>query len=86
MPYVSMAVTPSTVVKGQSATLTWMSINATNLVLSGVGPIGTDGSMAVWPAKNAATYMITATGTNGTMSASVSVVVKPPPPIQFPPH
>jgi hypothetical protein len=86
MPYVSMAVTPSTVVKGQSATLTWMSINATNLVLSGVGPIGTDGSMTVWPAKNAATYMITATGTNGTMSASVSVVVKPPPPIQFPPR
>ena len=86
LPFVALAASPGTVVKGQPATLTWMSLNATNLVLTGVGQVGSDGSTTVFPTKTASTFVITATGTNGTMSATASVVVKPPPPVQFPPH
>lgn len=86
LPFVSLVATPNSIVKGQSVTLTWMSLNATNLSLTGIGPVATDGSTTVAPLKNGATYVMTAMGTNGITTATVSVTVKPPPPIQFPPQ
>jgi hypothetical protein len=78
-PYVSLVVTPSTIVNGQSTTLTWMSLNATNLVLGGTGEVALNGNMTISPTKNNSKYVITATGTNGTQSASVLVSVRPTP-------
>ena len=78
-PYVSLVASPSTIINGQSTTLTWMSINATNLVLGGIGQIALNGSITVSPMQKA-TYVITATGTNGTQSASTTVLVRPTPP------
>ena len=75
-PYVSLAASPSTIINGQSTTLTWMSINATNLVLSGTGRVALNGSTTVSPTLRT-TYAITATGTNGTQSASALVIVRP---------
>ena len=78
-PYVSLVASPSTIINGQSTMLTWMSINATNLVLSGTGQVALNGSTTVSPTQKT-TYVITATGTNGTQSTSAVVLVGPTPP------
>jgi hypothetical protein len=79
VPYLSLVALPSTIISGQSATLTWMSINATNLTLSGTGSVALNGSTIVSPTKTT-TYAITAMGTNGTQSADALVLVRPTPP------
>ncbi len=78
-PYVSLVASPATIVQGQSATLAWMSINATNLVLNGTGQVALNGSAIISPTVKT-TYTITAEGTNGTQSASAVVLVRPTPP------
>ncbi|HEX3857603.1 MAG TPA: hypothetical protein VHY30_09940 [Verrucomicrobiae bacterium] len=79
LPYASLVALPGTIINGQSTTLTWMSINATNLVLNGIGQVALNGSRTVSPVQKT-TYVITATGTNGTQSASAVVLVRPTPP------
>lgn len=85
-PTVTLNISPGTITAGQSATLTWSSVNATSVTIdNGMGQEGTSGSLSVKPAANT-TYTATATGADGTSSPSqVSIIVTSPPPAPPPP-
>ncbi len=56
--------TPTTINRGQSATLTWNTTNASSVVINqGVGSVAVDGSTTVSPLESI-TYTLTATGAN----------------------
>ena len=79
-PTVTLQAAPATIQRGQTATLTWSSSNATTLNLApGVGNVAPQGSSTVTPAGST-TYTITATGPGGMADASTRVTVTPPPP------
>jgi len=87
MPACTLTGEPSTIEKGQSATLSWTSQNATDLDLQpGVGKVQAQGSSSVKP-DDSTTYTMTATGPggSGTCTARVTVTVPPPPPPPPPP-
>jgi hypothetical protein len=67
---------PASIGRGQSSTLTWVVDNATTVTINqGVGNVDArSGSIAVSPTQTT-TYMLTATGSNGTTNASVTVQV-----------
>lgn len=73
---------PSSIERGQSATLRWSVSNATNISIdSGIGAVQANGSRTVFP-SNSTTYTLTATSAGGsrTASATVNVTAPPPPP------
>jgi peptidoglycan-associated lipoprotein len=79
-PTVTLQASPTLVQKGESATLTWSSTNATSLSLSPeVGNVTAEGSTRVTP-SDSTTYTITATGPGGSADANARVSVAPPPP------
>jgi peptidoglycan-associated lipoprotein len=79
-PTVTLQASPSTINKGDSATLSWNSTDATQLSITpDVGSVTAQGSTKVTP-SDSTTYTITATGTGGNASASASVTVAAPPP------
>jgi hypothetical protein len=85
-PLVSLVASPTSVTNGQSSTLTWSSVNATNLTLSGFGLVAPNGSTNVLPTQITmyiTTYIAKAIGTNGTFLASVSVTNLPSPPLML---
>jgi len=74
---VSFVATPSTVIAGQSSTLSWTTTNATSVTISGLsGTQAANGSTSVTPV-NTATYTLTATGAGGTATATATVTVNP---------
>jgi len=84
-PTVTLTAEPSTIEKGQSATLSWTSTNATTLdVAPTVGSVQAQGSQTVTPDEST-TYTITATGPGGNATASARVTVTTPPPPPPPP-
>ena len=84
-PTVTLTAEPSTIEKGQSATLSWTSTNATTLdVEPTVGSVQAQGSQTVTP-EDSTTYTITATGPGGNATASARVTVTTPPPPPPPP-
>jgi peptidoglycan-associated lipoprotein len=85
-PTVTLQASPSTINKGDSATLSWNSTDATQLSITpDVGSVTAQGSTKVTP-SDSTTYTITATGPGGNASASASVTVAaPPPPQEAPP-
>jgi peptidoglycan-associated lipoprotein len=75
---------PSTVIRGESATLSWSVSNATEVVIdNGIGTVSSSGSRRVSPSQ-AVTYRMTAKGMGGDAIAAVTVNVTtapaPPPP------
>src|SRR5258708_3642781 len=79
-PTVTLTASSTGLNKGDSATLTWSSTNATQLNLTpGVGTVSPEGSTKVTP-DSSTTYTITATGPGGSADASVSITVTTPPP------
>jgi peptidoglycan-associated lipoprotein len=85
-PTVTLQASPSTINKGDSATLSWNSTDATQLSITpDVGSVTAQGSTKVTP-SDSTTYTITATGPGGNASASASVTVAPPPPPPPPPQ
>ena len=73
---------PSSIERGQSATLRWSVSNATEISIDqSIGTIDATGSRQVFP-NNSTTYTLTAKGPGGSTSrtASVSVTVPAPPP------
>jgi peptidoglycan-associated lipoprotein len=84
-PTVTMQASPGSINKGDSATLTWNSTDATQLnIAPGVGDVTAQGSTKVTP-SDSTTYTITATGPGGSASATASVTVNaPPPPVEQP--
>lgn len=86
-PLTGLSVTPSSVTKGQSATLSWTSQNATNCeILPVIGSVQMQGSMEVTPENNTI-YTLTCKGEGGTSksTATLNVLVPPPPPPPPPP-
>ncbi len=74
-PTVSLTVSPSTIEKGQVATLHWNAAGAQSVEISpGIGAVGASGSQTVSPTSTT-TYTITATGSGGAASQSVTLTV-----------
>ena len=80
MPTVSLSVSPSTVVSGSSAQLTWSSTDATSCSASGSwsGAKATSGTESTSALSAAATYVLSCTGAGGTAKQSVSATVTTP--------
>jgi peptidoglycan-associated lipoprotein len=84
-PTVTLQANPTSITKGDSATLSWSSTNATQLTIAPeVGAVAPEGSTKVIP-SDSATYTVTATGPGGTADASVRISVAAPPPPPPPP-
>jgi peptidoglycan-associated lipoprotein len=84
-PTVTLQASPTSINKGESATLTWNSTDATQLTISpGVGDVTAQGNTKITP-SDSTTYTITATGPGGSATASASVTVNAPPPPPPPP-
>ena len=80
-PTDNLTVVPSSITKGQSATLTWSSENATYCdIQPGIGPVQSQGSMSITPADNTS-YTLTCGGAGGTAKSAASVAVTVPPPV-----
>src|SRR5713226_5487868 len=84
-PTVTLQASPTSVNKGESATLSWNSTDATQLSIApDVGAVTAQGSTKVTPADST-TYTITASGPGGSASATANVSVNaPPPPVEQP--
>jgi peptidoglycan-associated lipoprotein len=77
-PTVTLQASPSSINKGDSATLSWNSTDATQLSIApDVGAVTAQGSTKVSP-SDTATYTITATGPGGSTSATATVTVNAP--------
>jgi len=84
-PTVTLQASPSSINKGESATLSWNSTDATQLSIApDVGSVTAQGSTKVTP-SDSTTYTITASGPGGSASATASVAVNAPPPPPPPP-
>jgi peptidoglycan-associated lipoprotein len=84
-PTVTLQASPTSINKGDSATLSWNSTDATQLTIApDVGDVTAQGSTKVTP-SDSTTYTITATGPGGSASATASVTVNAPPPPPPPP-
>ncbi len=80
-PTASIAVTPTTIQAGQSASLTWQTGNATDVSIDGIGAVQPNGSQSVSP-SDSTTYHLVAKGAGGTQEATARLTVTqaPPPP------
>jgi peptidoglycan-associated lipoprotein len=84
-PTVTLQASPSSINKGESATLSWNSTDATQLTIAPeVGAVTAQGSTKVSP-SDSTTYTITATGPGGSATATATVNVAAPPPPPPPP-
>jgi peptidoglycan-associated lipoprotein len=74
-PTVSLQASPTAVEKGDAATLSWTSTDATQLTIApDVGTVPAEGQKSVTPAAST-TYTITASGPGGSATASARVTV-----------
>jgi peptidoglycan-associated lipoprotein len=78
-PTASISVSPDSIQKGQSATLTWQTTNATDVSIDGIGAVQPSGSQSVSPGDSA-TYHLVAKGAGGSQDASTRLTVTQPPP------
>jgi len=75
----AFTVEPSTVERGQSATLRWSVTNATSVIIDhGLGSVDVSGQRTVVPADST-TYTLTARNENGSAAATATVNVTVPP-------
>ena len=89
-PTVSIAVNPTSITVGQSATLTWSSTNATSCAASGAwtGSRATSGTLQVAPAaasNDTYTLICDAPGANTTATAAATLDVQAAPVAATPP-
>ncbi len=86
-PTATLSAQPTTIERGQSATLTWSTTNATDVSIDPIGPVQPSGSQRVSPAEST-NYHLTAKGSGGSTDATARVTVSqpaappPPPPVQ----
>jgi OOP family OmpA-OmpF porin len=84
-PVVKFSADPAEIFPGKCATLTWSSKNVQKAEIDqDVGAVAASGSKEVCP-KGTTPYILTATGTGGTVSETATVTVKAPPPPPPPP-
>ena len=76
----SFTAEPSTIERGQSATLRWSISNATDMSIDqGIGAVQSQGERQVFPTAST-TYTLSVRGPGGSDSRSVTVAVTTPPP------
>jgi peptidoglycan-associated lipoprotein len=80
----TLSANPTSIQRGQSATLTWSTENATDISLDG-NKVDASGSQSVSPASTT-TYHLNAKGASGSQDASATVNVTAPPPPPPPPQ
>ena len=81
-PTATLAASPTTIMEGQTATLSWTTTNATSASIdNGVGAVQpvSAGSVTVTPSTTT-TYTLTATGSGGTATAQATITVQVGPP------
>jgi len=80
-PTASIAVNPTSIQAGQSASLTWQTTNATDVSIDGIGAVQPNGSQSVSP-TDSTTYHLVAKGAGGSQEATARLTVTqaPPPP------
>ena len=83
-PTATLTANPEAIDKGQSATLTWQTTNATDVSIDGIGAVQPNGSQQVTPTQST-TYTLNAKGAGGTQTATARVTVNTPPPPPPPP-
>ncbi len=75
----TFTVEPTTVERGQSATLRWSVTNATSVIIDhGIGSVDVSGQRTIVPADST-TYTLTARSENGSAAATATVNVTVPP-------
>jgi peptidoglycan-associated lipoprotein len=80
-PTASISVSPDTIQKGESATLSWQTSNATDVSIDGIGAVQASGSQQVTP-SDSMTYHLVAKGSGGTQEATTRLTVtQAPPPV-----
>jgi len=83
-PTATITVQPTTIQRGQSATVRWSSTGATDLNLDpAFGRVEPQGSVNVTP-NDSITYTLTARGTGGSTTATARLTVTAPPPTPTP--
>jgi len=81
-PTATLSVSPESVNRGGTATLTWSTKDATDTNIDGLGSVPPNGSQKVSPSSST-TYRLTAKGPGGSSDATARLtVVEPPPPPQ----
>ena len=83
LPTIAVSVTPASIVRGATATLSWSSTNTTSIIVApsiGISPLPLSGSATVSPTTTT-TYVFTATGPGGTTEARVTLTVTEPTPL-----
>ena len=84
-PTIRLSASPSTIQRGQSASLEWSSTNATNVTIdAGIGTVEASGRRSVAP-ENSTTYTATAAGPGGNARAEARLTVTVPPSVTPPP-
>ncbi len=83
-PTATISVSPESIQKGQSATITWSTQNATEINIDGIGKVDAQGPQSVTP-NDSTTYHITAKGPGGSADATARLTVTAPPPPPPPP-
>jgi peptidoglycan-associated lipoprotein len=83
-PTASISASPNSIEKGQSATLSWQTTNATDVSIDGIGAVQANGSQQVTP-SDSTTYHLMAKGAGGTQEATARVTVNAPAPPPPPP-
>lgn len=78
-PTVTLTADPTSINKGESATLRWSSTNATQLTIAPeVGAVAPEGSTKVSP-TDSTTYTLTVSGPGGSADSTVRITVAQPP-------
>jgi hypothetical protein len=78
LPTVDISATPETIVRGESASLSWSSTNVSSVTLdNGIGQASMTGSLSVFPIETT-TYTVTARNSGGTATAGVTISVADP--------
>ncbi|MBX4191743.1 MAG: fibronectin type III domain-containing protein, partial [Candidatus Doudnabacteria bacterium] len=78
-PTATISVSPSTIIVGQTATLSWSTTNGdNNSVNPNIGTVASSGTRIVSPTATTI-YIITVTNTSGTVSQSATITVNPAP-------
>jgi len=83
-PTASISVSPDTIEKGQPATLSWQTSNATDVSIDGIGAVQASGSQQVSPGDST-TYHLVAKGSGGTQEATTRLTVTSAPVAQTAP-
>jgi len=71
---VQFTASPTSIVPGQTSTLSWVVSNATTITITSIGPVPASGSVTVSPAATT-TFTLTASNAVGTVTANTTVTV-----------